>query len=71
MVYALGLGAPATSMHKATGLRGYTNMLAACRRLDFRQAAAECGISTARTATNALHRKWFHEAAEELAPRVA
>lgn len=42
MVYNLGLGRPATPLHKGTGLLGYTDLCRAIRTADWLTAANQC-----------------------------
>jgi GH24 family phage-related lysozyme (muramidase) len=52
MAWNLGLGAPATSTHRATGLHGFPSLIAACNTGDWATAARQSHVATSRDERN-------------------
>jgi GH24 family phage-related lysozyme (muramidase) len=59
MAWNLGLGAPATAAHKASGLRGFPSLLAACNGGDWATAARQSHVATSRDDRNAWRAAQF------------
>lgn len=62
MAWNLGLGAPATPTHRATGLHGFPSLIAACNRADWATAATQSHVATSRDDRNAWRAAQFLKA---------